>query len=107
MLYSVAGERIMKLREMNHYSRDEFADMVGITSKFLYEIETGRKGFSAKTLCQISSALGVSNDYILTGYDRDKRSADVTMEMIEQFDVEQRGRLQSILASIYDMCKRS
>ena len=37
------------------------------TAKFLYEIETGKKGFSADTLSRISVALSVSCDYIMFG----------------------------------------
>ena len=43
------GERIAYLRVVNHYTREALAEMVGITPKFLYDIETGKKGFSANT----------------------------------------------------------
>ena len=42
--------------------------MANIGSKFLYEIESGKKGMSAYTLYNLSKALNVSCDYILTGY---------------------------------------
>ena len=38
--YTEAGGRIRILRETNHYSRDQFSELAGISSKFLYEIET-------------------------------------------------------------------
>lgn len=59
------GQRIRKLREANSYTRDAFAEKVDISSKFLYEIETGKKGFTVEILSKISKALCVSNDYIL------------------------------------------
>ena len=59
------GERIAYLRVVNHYTREALAEMVGITPKFLYDIETGKKGFSANTLYKIAKALGVSCDYII------------------------------------------
>lgn len=37
------GERIEKLRKQKGLSREELAEMVGISSKFLYEIEKGKK----------------------------------------------------------------
>lgn len=40
-----------------------------MSSKFIYEIETGRKGFSARTLLRLSETFDVSCDYILTGAD--------------------------------------
>ena len=39
------GERIRELREVQNYTREVFAEKAGISSKFLYEIETGKKGF--------------------------------------------------------------
>ena len=59
------GERIRKLRESRHYTREVLAENADISAKFLYEIETGKKGFSAETLCKISRALCVSCDFIM------------------------------------------
>lgn len=61
------GTRITNLRVKQGYTRDEMAERVGISCKFLYEIEGNKKGFSALTLYRLSIALGVSMDYIITG----------------------------------------
>ena len=61
------GERIKELRQAYHYSREEVAAKVGISAKFLYEIETGKKGFSAVTLCKLAEVFSVSCDYIMFG----------------------------------------
>lgn len=61
------GKRIRELRETQNYTREEFAEKIFISSKFLYEIEVGKKGFSANTLSKIAMALNVSSDYILFG----------------------------------------
>ncbi len=45
--YNDAGARIRRIRELNRYTRDELAELANISPKFLYEIETGQKGFSA------------------------------------------------------------
>ncbi|MCH5263652.1 MAG: helix-turn-helix transcriptional regulator [Lachnospiraceae bacterium] len=55
------------MRVKNHYTREAFAEIIGISTKFLYEIETGKKGFSANTLYKIATSFGVSCDYIITG----------------------------------------
>lgn len=64
------GFRIMSLRIDNCYSRKKFSKIAGISSCFLYEIELGKKGFSAYTLLRIAEALEVSTDYIMTGHDK-------------------------------------
>lgn len=66
-IYIEAGKRIRKLREIRGMSREEFAERIGISSKFLYEIETGKKGFSAQTLSLVAESLDTSCDYILFG----------------------------------------
>ncbi len=66
-VYKKAGERIFLMRAEKGYSREKLAEKALISPKFLYEIETGRKGFSAIILYQISQALQVNCDYIMTG----------------------------------------
>lgn len=43
-----------------------------ISPKFLYEIESGQKGFSADTLYRLAEALETNADYILYGEYRGK-----------------------------------
>ena len=64
-IYKKAGRRIQNLRKQWKLTREELADFVGLSEKHIYEIETGRKGFSASTLYRIAIALGVGCDYIM------------------------------------------
>ena len=66
-IYIEAGKRIRKVRENKNYTRDYVAIKADISSKFLYEIENGLKGFSADTLYRIAQTLEVSTEYILSG----------------------------------------
>lgn len=61
------GARIKSLRLERKLTREKFAFEANISDKFLYEIESGKKGFSATTLANISEAFNVSMDYIMTG----------------------------------------
>ena len=61
------GFRIYNLRLIKGYTREEMAYLADISTKFLYEIETGRKGFSIHTLIKLSDVLEIACDYILTG----------------------------------------
>jgi transcriptional regulator with XRE-family HTH domain len=67
LLYKEAGTRIYQLRVENGYTREELAELADISIKFLYEVENGKKGFSAQTLLKISIALSTDCDYILKG----------------------------------------
>lgn len=57
----------MLLRGNKGYTREQLAGLADISEKFLYEIEMDKKGFSAITLLNLSHALEVSLDYIMTG----------------------------------------
>ena len=68
----VVGERIRSLRLERKMTREELAEAAELSTSFLYEIETGKKGFSAYTLGNLARALGVQTDYILLGKVRKK-----------------------------------
>ena len=61
------GKRIRQEREKRRMTREELADRVDITPRFLADIEAGTKGMSIDTLNGISSALEVSLDHIVNG----------------------------------------
>ena len=103
MNYKAVGERIRCLRENNSYTREVFAEKVGISSKFLYEIEMGKKGFSADTLWKISSALSVSSDYLLTGGGTDNKSMEKVIGTLEGFDPRQIGYVREMLRIVQNM----
>lgn len=68
--YIEAGKRIRQIRGERGYTRKHLAEMVSVSTKFLYEIENGKKGFSAKILYNICIALNVDSNYILTGEEK-------------------------------------
>lgn len=101
-MYIAAGERIQSIRIIKGVRREHLAEAAKISSKFLYEIENGRKGFSAQVLYNISKVLKVDCDYILTGdakmgYDKS------LIEALKLFDKDQMGRVSVILKKIYEL----
>lgn len=100
------GKRIRELREAHGYTREVFAEKVEISSKFLYEIETGRKGFSADILLRMSKALSVSCEYIMLGEDISGNPGNEKIICIlEQLEPKQRSRMQNIVEILYEMCE--
>lgn len=98
------GTRIRELREMRHYTRDAFAGKVGISSKFLYEIETGRKNFSADILCRIAQELTVSCDYIMLGGEEKQAGTVQFLRKLEALGPEKLARMQVLLDVLERMC---
>lgn len=99
-LYIEAGHRIRLLREQEGYTRERLAELAEISPKFLYEIEMGKKGFSAYTLAQLAAILRVSTDYILYG----EKEIDYVSDKIERFGSVQKDNVIKLLDIIYDIC---
>lgn len=94
------GERIKYLREVNNYTRDALAERIGISAKFLYEIEKGRKGFSADTLVKIARSVSVSCDYIMLGDNEQNKVISDIEKIMEEFSIEQLEQLREILEMV-------
>lgn len=100
--YRDIGLRVRTLREANDYTRDAFAEKIDISTKFLYEIEMGKKGFSVEILYKISKALCVSNDYLLTGNEFQKVPEKI-VDVLEGFTPSQLARVHDILKTMQEI----
>lgn len=98
------GERIRELREVQNYTREAFAEKVDISVKFLYEIETGRKGFSAETLGRIAKALSISCDYLMFGEQAGNRGSEKVTCILESMKPAQLCRIQRVLKMLSEIC---
>lgn len=98
------GLRIAMLRERFGLSREVLSGLAGISSKFLYEIECGKKGMSALTLFNIANALNVSTDYILTGKGNTDTSTRVN-SLLTSFSPEDIAHVENILREVQIIAK--
>ena len=96
--------RIKKLRLEKRYTREQLAYLADISDKFLYEIESGKKGFSAVTLMKLSKALNVSMDYIMAGKDM-KSSEDGIVATLEQFKPNTLENVERLIKIAYELTK--
>lgn len=91
------GIRIRELRELQGLTGGEFAEKVDITTKYLYEIEEGKRNFSSDVLCRMAENLGVSCDYIMFGKDSIEKTNVEVIALLEKMDVKQMTSIQRIL----------
>ncbi|MBD5395672.1 MAG: helix-turn-helix transcriptional regulator [Lachnospiraceae bacterium] len=105
MLDKRVGERIRFLRESNDYTRDDLASRANISTKFLYEIEMGKKGCSAEVLLELSKELSVSCDYLLTGKKNGSGNTEKAAIILESIDPWQMGRVENILRLIQEISR--
>lgn len=96
------GLRIMKLRLDRGFSRECLANLAGISSKFLFEIERNQKGFSATTLANLAAALDVSTDYIMTGHGSTEFDAGIAEEL-GRFEICVLEKIQELLKLVYEI----
>lgn len=94
------GKRIKKWRLQRHYTREYLAELAGISSKFLYEIEIGKKGCSSYVLYMIENSLNISINKLA----RDENElANENENFYQKIEGEQKDKVDSILKIIYDM----
>ena len=96
------GTRIREIREEKNMSRETLAAHSEISTKFLYEIENGKKGISAETLFKISKSLGCSCDYLLTGTEQYCDSSTNILKFINTLEPKQQKRILKILKLLYE-----
>ncbi len=60
--YSTVGKRIKEKRKQKHYSQYKLADITGLSSKYISEIELGKKEGRLDIYVRIAEALNVSLD---------------------------------------------
>ncbi len=99
------GKRIRNLREKAGYSREKLGEMSNIGAKFLYEIETGKKGMSAYTLYNISQALNVSADYLLTG-NNEENNLEYIVNVLSKVNSDDITHIEQIIKHITELMNK-
>ena len=72
LLLQQIGKRIIQRRKKLGLTQEALAEKGDMTTQFVSYAESGKRAMRPENLLKISSALGVSADYILTGEIVDK-----------------------------------
>ena len=59
------GENVRLYREKAGYSRERFSELIGVSPRFIADVESGFAGVSLTTLKKLCEVLGVSADRLL------------------------------------------
>ena len=94
---SIIGKRLRKQREYLGLSREEFAEKVDISWRFLAEIENGTKGMSAETLYKICSTFNISADNLLLGRENLSQTQTPCIKLLNQIPPSCTSYLEDIL----------
>lgn len=86
------GRRIKEVRKKAGSRAEDVAELAGISSQFLSDVERGKKDMTGYNIANLAKALGVESDYLLLG----RRDTKAELEEIA-------GQLADIDAVTRDM----
>lgn len=102
---SEIGLRIRQQRECQRFSREKLAEMSGISTQFLADIETGKKGMTVTTLKKICDSLNITSDYLI--YGKNENNHFNFEAIFSSFDKEKQGEIIDIFSRIVRLAEKS
>ena len=95
------GTRIRAEREKRNLSRAGLAEKLGVSDKYLYEVERGGRGMSLEKLVSLCELFDVTADYLLFGAEKSDAENSL-MGMINRCDRKKLPYLERIVKSFLD-----
>ncbi len=92
------GNRIKAERKHLGITQEQLAEMVNVTTHYIYEIERGMKSMSIETLINLSQVLELSLDYIIFGNQRS--SLGELYRMLDELSDERRLRAEKVFIQL-------
>lgn len=99
------GKRVRKTREHYGFTREQLAEMAGISPQFLVHIENGTKSMASNTICNLARALNVSADYLLFRLEDTDFNRALATEVLVSMLPEDRIMAERILQAVLQMNK--
>ncbi|NLV88354.1 MAG: helix-turn-helix transcriptional regulator [Tissierellia bacterium] len=101
--YKEIGSRIRTQREKLGLSRENFAELLGLSPYYVGQLERGERKMSIDTLANVSKVLNISTDYLLYGFTYYMENIMVNESFNdiykETMDIELRGLLEVLKGS--------
>lgn len=92
------GSRIKAERKHLGITQEQLAEMVNVTTHYIYELERGMKSMSIETLINLSQVLELSLDYIIFGNQRS--SLGELYRMLDELSDERRLRAEKVFTQL-------
>lgn len=93
------GRRIQEIRKERNMTREDLAEKAEISSKFVYEVESGKKGLSAESIAKITQVLSTSSDYLLTG------AGEKYLKEFRNLDPREKKQLERVVRVVREFLK--
>lgn len=95
------GKRIRKLRLQHGLSQEKFAESIDVSTNFISELETGKKGMSVDTLCRLSLQYHICADTLLFGKSTHRSILEDIEQSLNALPTEDIPTIISYLQSLY------
>lgn len=98
------GKRIRDIREEQSLSREQVAEKANISSQFLADIETNKKGMTVTTLKKLCDALQVSADSIVYGIENNEEQIfENIKKLLQSLSEDQKKKMYYIIKEIVEI----
>ena len=103
-LNEILGNNIKNLRKIKEMTREQLAEKLDVSTRFLADVESGKAGVSLITLKKLCSVLGTTSDYLLgiSDYSDAQRQYIEIDNKIKNINTEQLKYLNTIIDAFYD-----
>lgn len=98
------GKRISERRKDMKLSQEELAELAEVSPQLLSTAERGTKALRPENLLKISTALGVSVDYLLTGEIIDKDLSIISNKLKNASSTQVRS-IEKIIYECINLCE--
>ena len=96
------GKRLREKREQAGYTREQFAELCDISSRFVANIESGTSSLSLDTLLSFCLILSCSSDSLLFGETVDPTVWGDTVGKIEHLDIKYKKSFDHLLNGVLE-----
>lgn len=104
----VLGSKTKELRIQRKMTQEVLAEKIGVSTRFLADVESGKTGVSLTTLKNLCLSLGTSSDYLLD-MEQDETAVTEAMLRLSRIDpavLPQVSQMIELVADIYEKGRR-
>ena len=76
------GQRIMSRRKSLHFTQEELAEKINVSTQMISNLELGKKAIRPVNLAKVCKTLDVSADYVLLGVNTKNQEINLITEKL-------------------------
>ena len=102
--YKEVGKRIRNARSDKKITQEKFAEMLGVSTGYISQIESGQKCFNLKRLKETERILEKPTSYFIDGTEKDSNGylIDEIVEILKTLDEEKIKMIKELAKSLSD-----